>query len=201
MLSALLPLVRVHLGKRIERGDAGADQRGRVRHAAHELAVAAEPARQRIESHAGGDADHELLLLTRNRGERRLRILRLYREHQNVGALHRRVRRGGDVHRVARAEALARGRAHLDHRDRARVGALGHQPADERGGHVAAAEEGDPHAASFSFFRCAEYRGADAHHGRALGERQLEVVGHAHRQRVEAELAFQLRRTCSSLLR
>ena len=35
----------------------------------------------------------------------------------------------------------------------------------------------------------AEDRGADAHHGRALRDRDLEVVGHAHRKRVEAEPA------------
>ena len=102
---------------------------------------------------AGGDADHELLRTRCERSERALHVLRLHREDQDVGALHRRVRRGRDVHRVARAELLARRRAQLDHRDRARVGALRDQPADQRARHVAAAEEGDLHAALFLLLR------------------------------------------------
>src|SRR5215213_9792622 len=53
------------------------------------------------------------------------------------------------MHRVARAETGARRGTHFHHGDGARVGALGDQPADQRRGHVAAAEERDPHAASF----------------------------------------------------
>src|SRR5687768_16595923 len=58
------------------------------------------------------------------------------------------------MHRVARGEALARRGAHLDHRDRARVGTPGNQAADQRARHVAPAEEGNSHAALFSFFLC-----------------------------------------------
>src|SRR6185312_4361172 len=56
----LLPFLRVHFGQRVERGDPRADQRRRVGHASNELAVPPEPARQRIDAHAGGDADNEL---------------------------------------------------------------------------------------------------------------------------------------------
>src|SRR2546426_4091984 len=130
------------------------DQRRCIRHAAHELAVAAEPARKRVEPHAGSDADHELA--AHRAGERRSRraqVLRLHREHQRIGLLRSRVGRGARAHAVPRGEPLACRGAHLDHRDPARVDAFLEQPADQRARHVAAAEEGDPHAALLSFLR------------------------------------------------
>ena len=64
-------------------------------------------------------------------------------------------------------------------------------PDEQRGGHVAAADEGQFHVVSQSepllVWARAEDRRADPHHRRAFGDRGLEVVGHPHRQRVEGE--------------
>ena len=126
-------------------------------------------------ANAGGDADDQLLLANRKAMRARgAHVLRLHREHQNVGSAC--VAASGAVatcaRHSARGEPLARRRAQLDHRNRARVVALGDQAADQRARHVAAAEEGDLHAAALLVLARAEDRGADAHHRRAFGDRR-----------------------------
>src|SRR4051812_36208240 len=141
------------LRKRVQAGDAGTHQRRRVRHAPHEAAMAVEPARERREPQAGADADEQLAANgAGNRGERGTRVLRLHGEHQRIGFLARRVGRRAHAHAV-RGDALARRRADLDDKDRARVVAAAHQPADQCVGHVAAAEKSNAHAACFSLRR------------------------------------------------
>ena len=93
--------------------------------------MAAEPARERCEPHARGDADHELAGdRGGDRGKRGARILRLDREHQRVGFRGHRVRSRADAHAMRR-DLLARRGADLDHRDGARVEALRDEAADQ----------------------------------------------------------------------
>ena len=135
--SGLPPMIRVH---------------GDVRRI-NVPAMAAEPARQRVEPHAGGDADHELAVHGGgDRGKRGARVLRLDGEHQRVRLGARGVGRGADAHPVRR-DLVARRRRELDHRDRPRLEALRDEAADQGIGHVAAAEEGEVQAALRSLRR------------------------------------------------
>src|SRR6185503_14491413 len=114
----LLPFLRVHFGQRVERGDPRADQRRRVGHASNELAVPPEPARQRIDAHAGGDADHELF--TRFSGqasECRFHVLGLHGKDQDVRRGGARIGRGACVNLVLGCEPLACRSRNLDRAD------------------------------------------------------------------------------------
>jgi hypothetical protein len=95
--------------------------------------------------------------------------------------------RGIDGRRAAHAEApgelVARLRATVRRPDDGRrEKPLPAQSADEGDRHVAAADEGDFHVVVFPF---AEDCRADAHDGRPFHYGRLEVVRHAHRQRIE----------------
>ena len=130
----------------------------------------------------------------------------LDREHEHVAG-ERRVVEGFDrTHAEALRERVARRLAEFDDLDAGGGEAALEHAADEGGGHVAAAEEGDLHGwtcvgwggtrgrASGRRGRVGAVRarspkiaGAHAHDARALGDRRLEVVRHAHRQGVERE--------------
>jgi hypothetical protein len=142
---ALGALARARIGprRRIQAGDAAAQQRRRVRHAAHDRRLAAEPAPEGPDADAGGDGHDG------GRGRRRqsrhglAHHLRLDREHEHVSA-------GEDLGRVcARLDAEVAAQ-HL----RARGVRLGHpqlrgrmagraQAADQAARHLAATDEGD----------------------------------------------------------
>jgi hypothetical protein len=137
--------------RRFSARDACADERGSVRHAAHELAVPAEPARKVLQPDARGDADHQLAgELAGERRKRRAHVLRLHGEHQRVRSKRARVGRSARAHPEFRGQAPPCGRHGLGHRDRAGLCAPGDQPADERARHVAATDECKLHAMSFA---------------------------------------------------
>ena len=84
--------------------------------------------------------------------QRGARVLWLHREDDGRRLLARGIGCRADAHAVRR-DALAGCGADFDHRDRACVVAAADQPADQRIRHVAAAEEGNGHAACLSVWR------------------------------------------------
>ena len=111
---------------------------GRARHP--------QPAPEVGQAQAGGDAEDELPAeAPGDRRQRGLHLLRLDREHEHV-ADERRVVEGLDrTHAEALRERAARHLAELDDLEVGGGEAALEHAADEGGGHVAAAEEGDLH--------------------------------------------------------
>ena len=157
-------------------------------------AIAAEPARKVGAANAGRDRQHQ-------RAPRRCTAIADARPRASAAASRRRRRcppprqrppsasRASSTPGKPRRQPLALCRRAARRRGYRRRGVpRAMQAADDRGRHVAAADEcrcviDQPPASS----RAPKIARADAHFGRALGDRELEIRRHAHRQRVDGE--------------
>ena len=141
---------RIDGRRRVQAGDAGADQRGRVGHRAQDALVTAEPremSAMRVPAAIDSTARTSSMML--KSAVQASRISLLSGEHRKGYARKRggrRLRVQPDVRKTVAKRFAARARARL-RRNPLRVG-LGDHAADERGGHVAAANEGDFHERS-----------------------------------------------------
>ena len=109
--------------------------------------MAAEKARQRGQIEAGGNADDNgVTQFADERGDGFLHLLRLDRQHQQIADAGQHFGRFQAVDRVSLLQLVARFATRIDHGDVSGGEALFQHAADQRIGHVAAAEEGNFHA-------------------------------------------------------
>ena len=128
--------------RRIEAGDAGAEQGRRVRHGAHEVHAIAQPLRERGELDAGGDRHNDTATAGREATQCFTHLLRLDREHQRVGLSD--VRRRGIETKAFRSQGADIVRHMRIEDDDARGRESLRQPAGEqRAAHLAGTSEDD----------------------------------------------------------
>ena len=135
-----------HPSLRHHAGDPHADQGRRIRHRAHDGAIAAQPARQVRNADARRDRQQQLpAQLRRQAGGHVAHLLRLHRQHHHVAVRHLRADAGRRADAILLRQARQRLGVRVDHVQVGRIGKLSGQAGDQGRGHVAAADKCNLH--------------------------------------------------------